>query len=117
MESLGKIVFLPRGEFDLYETYNRLDVVSYQGSSFVCVKDNIKAELPVDGNTWKLVASKGDAYNLTEDDKESIAQIAVGSGSRYKKFYVDNDGYLWVESVDPMDEKYTIENGYLCVEY
>lgn len=117
MESLGKIVFLPRGEFDLYETYNRLDVVSYQGSSFVCVKDHISGYTPVDGDTWKLVASKGDAYNLTEADKESIAQIAVGSGSRYKKFYVDEDGYLWVESVEPMDETYIIEDGYLYVEY
>lgn len=56
---LGKVVITPKGEFNEATTYQKLDVVTYQGSSYICLQTT-KSNLPTDDTYWQLVAKKGD---------------------------------------------------------
>lgn len=57
---LGRVAYVPNGAYDPATKYNRLDVVSYQGGSFVSLIDNNTGNTPVAGVNWALVAAKGD---------------------------------------------------------
>jgi len=57
--NLGKVAMTPKGEWDAGTTYERLDVVSYKGSSFTVLK-TCTGEIPVEGEFYALLASKGD---------------------------------------------------------
>lgn len=48
----------PRGEWDNSATYAVADVVSYQGSSYICVTGNTN-ELPTNTTYWQVLAAAG----------------------------------------------------------
>lgn len=70
---IGKVACTFKKEYSSTATYNRLDVVSYNGSSYGCLMDNTKNILPTDTSRWVLMAKKGDkgdaAFNFTEGTK------------------------------------------------
>lgn len=69
---LGKVVITNKGEYNSTTIYEILDVVSYQGSSYLSkVYDN--DSLPTDDTKWQLLAQKGDTYEVSESDIENIA--------------------------------------------
>ncbi|HJA46982.1 MAG TPA: collagen-like protein [Candidatus Limosilactobacillus excrementigallinarum] len=88
---IGKIMMTPRGEFDGSNSYVRLDVVTYQGASYVCLADTATA--PPSDN-WQLLSQKGnDGIDGTDGDDgkpgkdgkngrdgKSAYQLAVDSG-------------------------------------
>lgn len=122
MIDAGKVLLLDKGNYSSTTTYEVLDSVMGSDGIRYFSKDNNNLGNPLSNTTkWAVLANKGDkgdTYNLTQSDKQDIAAMAVGSGARYRKFYIDSAGYLWVESVDPLGETYTIDsNGYLWVEY
>lgn len=53
---VGKVMLTPKGEYDNTKTYIRLDAVTYQGSSYVCLSDTSSAP---PGDSWQLLADKG----------------------------------------------------------
>lgn len=53
---VGKVMLTPKGEYDSTKTYIRLDAVTYQGSSYVCLSDTTSAP-PSD--SWQVLAQKG----------------------------------------------------------
>ena len=55
---LGRVLMNFAGEYDLTKNYNYLDVVTYQGSSYVCQIDNA-GNLPTDNSYWRLLAKAG----------------------------------------------------------
>ena len=55
---LGKVMLLPRGEYDPKVQYNRLDVVSYMGDGFI-VKRNVVGVTPIDGDDYMLLCDNG----------------------------------------------------------
>lgn len=57
--NLGKVATTPKGEYNSATTYLRLDVVLYNGSSYVCLKESV-GNLPTNTEYWQLMASKGD---------------------------------------------------------
>ena len=65
---IGKVAPVFKGEYSSATTFNRLDIVSYNGSSYACLLDNTKGVVPTNSSRWVLVASKGDVgsvdYNL-----------------------------------------------------
>ena len=61
---IGKVAPTFKGEWDSTVTYNRLDIVSYNGSSYGCVSDNVNNKIPTNETYWKLVASKGDISSV-----------------------------------------------------
>ena len=53
---LGKVMLTFKGEYDSTKSYTRLDAVTYQGSSYVCLSDTSSAP---PGDSWQLLADKG----------------------------------------------------------
>lgn len=56
---LGIVSIKLRGEYDASITYEKLNVVTYQGSSY-CAKGPTQGNLPTDTEFWSLIAEKGD---------------------------------------------------------
>lgn len=82
---LGKVVITNKGEWNSSNVYEVLDVVSYQGSSYISkVYDN--NSLPTEDSKWQLLARKGDTYEVSEIDIENIAkQITENANSNFNK--------------------------------
>ena len=82
---LGKVVITNKGEYDSSAVYEILDVVSYQGSSYISkVYDN--DSLPIDDTKWQLLAQKGDTYEVSESDIENIAnKITENANSNFNR--------------------------------
>ncbi len=56
---LGRVSLVPRGSYDAAATYNRLDIVEYEGSSYLVLTDGVTGVTPEDGASYMLVAEKG----------------------------------------------------------
>lgn len=57
-QNLGRVAMVNRGEWRSGQTYNMLDIVAYNGSSYTPVKDTVTSQPP--SADWTLLASKGD---------------------------------------------------------
>lgn len=80
----------PRGKWTSGETYNRLDLVSFNGDSFVSSVDGNSEKPNRNGGSWTLSAARGaygggggitsliDLYN-----KPSAGQVLIGNGRDY----------------------------------
>lgn len=64
--NLGKVATTPKGEYNNATTYLRLDVVTYNGSSYVCLQESV-GNLPTNTTYWQLMASKGDTGARGQD--------------------------------------------------
>ena len=56
---IGKVGITPKGAYSNEKNYVRLDVVTENGSSYVCLKDCVGKDV-ADTEYWQLVAKKGD---------------------------------------------------------
>lgn len=63
---LGIVSIKLRGEYDASITYEKLNVVTYQGSSY-CAKGPTQGNLPTDTEFWSLIAEKGDKGDTGDD--------------------------------------------------
>lgn len=94
VQELGKVMATNRGEYISSKSYEILDIVSYNGSSFMSkIDDNTSVpaeeispdELLINEN-WQLVAKKGDTYKVTEEDLQAIAkQITDNAKSAFNQ--------------------------------
>ena len=87
IENLGKIAITPKGQW-VAGTYERLDLVTDAGSSYISLKDNNVSAL----NTadWMLVAEKGDTGNGIQ----SITLLStVGLVKTYRITYTNGTTY------------------------
>ena len=73
-ENLGKISITPKGQW-VAGSYERLDLVTNAGSSYLSLKDNNFSAL----NTadWMLVAEKGDAFEYSDFTPEQLEALKV----------------------------------------
>lgn len=98
---------VPRGEYSEATAYKRLDVVTYNGSGWLCKADTT-GNAPADGSAyWQLLASKGDpgsggtvslktvnGFSLVgEGDVKTTVDVAFvrSSGSWYAEDYEYSD--------------------------
>lgn len=65
---LGRIGFVDKGNYASGTTYLIGDVVYYNGSTWVALKDNLKGVTPTNGANWKYMA-RGFAAELLKDVK------------------------------------------------
>lgn len=72
IKDMGRIAVIHRGEWEEGSSYDRLDVVSYGGGSYMCVSPT--AERPPSAS-WKVVALKGDAFAYSDFTEEQIAGL------------------------------------------
>ena len=82
---LGNISINPQGEYSSGTQYKRLDVVTYNGSGYICIQDC--QNKPVTNTAyWYLLVSKGDTYEVTEEDLQRIAlQIEEDASSLFNQ--------------------------------
>ncbi len=66
----------PRGTFIDGETYNRLDVVSWLGSSYIATVDGVTEKPSKNSNQWQTLASRGGGGGGGVGDFGSLAGVA-----------------------------------------
>ena len=72
---LGKVGMTPAGSWSASSTYERLDVVTYEGSSYVSLVDsNINFNPSTSTGKWQLVAQHGE---FTEQQLEDFKAEVV----------------------------------------
>lgn len=74
---LGRVSLNPRGEYAGGETYDRLDIVQYNGSGWICLKDSTTGVAPVEGDNWMRFADNGGA--ATVEAAQEYAEQAKAS--------------------------------------
>lgn len=77
--NLGRFILTPRGSYSSNATYNRLDVVLYNGSSYVCKSNNTIGVSPIVTTNWQLLAQAGTA-TMTEQQKQEIIDTLLAEG-------------------------------------
>lgn len=63
--NLGKVSVTPKGEYDPLITYERLDIISHNGSSYI-VKQASTGVTPIEGEFYALIAEKGDGGSFVK---------------------------------------------------
>ena len=70
MNDAGRIGFLIKGNYDASATYNFLDIVFYNGNSYVAKKDGITGITPTEkGENWQLFATGGEGQKIDVDEE------------------------------------------------
>lgn len=67
---LGKVSITPKGAWKANASYERLDAVSYNGSSFLARRSNQNV-VPTEGDDWQMMAEKATAANTIDDRDNS----------------------------------------------
>lgn len=92
---LGRVMIVPRGPYDPATPYKRLDLVRYEGSGFLALKD-LTGVTPEEGENWMLVVSKGDAFEYSDFTPEQLEGLTGPQGKTGTTFTpaVSADGEL-----------------------
>lgn len=78
-QDLGKVAYLSKGTYNSATQYEKNDVVTYQGSSYVSLQAT-QGNVPTNATYWQLIASKGDTGS-TGATGNGIASISKTSTS------------------------------------
>ena len=93
--NLGRVLPIFTGEYDNNKTYNNLDVVLYNGSSYVALNQT-QANLPTDTNHWAIVALAG---TIAPEQVEYIQEQVIE--------YVQSQGYVIDSDYTHTDNNFT----------
>ena len=63
MAIAGRVAIVPKGEWSQDVTYDKLDLVTRNGNTFIAYKSSVGVE-PVDGDTWMLVMQGIDPQDI-----------------------------------------------------
>ena len=106
-EILGKISITPKGQW-VAGSYERLDLVTNAGSSYLSLKDNNSSILTVAAD-WMLVADKGDPFLYEDFTPEQLESLKCNSGVFIgEEEPTDLDVNVWIDVDD--EEVITIES-------
>ena len=92
--NLGKVSVTPKGAFTTGTSYEKLDIVTDQGSGYLSLKDNNPSALP-NTTDWQLLAARGTTayehavtagYTGTEAEFAADCAEVVSNTSRLKSF-------------------------------
>lgn len=72
--NLGKVSVTPKGEYDPLITYERLDIVSHNGSSYIA-KQASTGVTPIEGEFYALIAEKGDGGSFVKKAYKTYAAM------------------------------------------
>ena len=97
---LGYVSIVPKGAYNPTTTYNRLNVVSYNGGSFMLIVDTPTSGVtPVDGATWLQLCAAGEDATVTAQDVAYAAsdqgETPPDTGWQTTVPTVPGGGYLW----------------------
>ena len=80
IEEMGQLGFNPTGDYDEATTYHRLDVVYYDGSSYVAKMDTT-GNPPTNDSYWDILARGG--INIVYDPTAKTLNIAIQGNINY----------------------------------
>jgi len=66
---LGRVSLAPRGAYDAAAVYRRLDIVEYEGSSYLVLADGTSGEAPPAEGVYMLLAERGGPGPQGEEGK------------------------------------------------
>lgn len=87
----------PRGTFIDGETYNRLDVVSWLGSSYIAAVDGVTEKPSKNSNQWQVLASRGNGGGGGVPDINAILPSQAGNFG--KIFTTDGSSASWSNTI------------------
>ena len=99
---LGRVSIVFKGEYNSTTNYEKLDIVSYNGSSYACLKDCVGV-IPTDTTYWQLVAQKGEQGEQGiqgEQGEQGIQGIQGIQGVAGQDGQNGQDGYTPVRGTD-----------------
>jgi len=110
--NLGKFVLTPRGGYSPNESYDVLDFVLYNGSSYVCKSNGVSDKVPTNTTYWQLLANAGQP-TMTEAQKQEIISTLLASG-----VIIDPDYNTYsTEEKDKLAGLSVPNNGTLSINY
>ena len=93
MVSAGRVLIIPKGAYNPATTYEMLDLVSYNGSSYIA-KTTTTGNLPTDTTYWQLSAYGGQAANIAGNFAE-IETSSIATSVHYENdIFVDENSQL-----------------------
>lgn len=93
MISAGRVLLMPKGEYNAIATYTLLDIVSYQGSSYIA-KGTTTGNLPTDTTYWQLSAYGGVGASMAGNFATLETTEYASQGYSIGALLVDKDGKL-----------------------
>lgn len=69
--SAGRVLIRPLGDYDAIETYEVLDCVEYEGTSYLC-KQTSTGNLPTNKTYWQKLIDIGDAMMIDGSNAENV---------------------------------------------
>lgn len=75
---LGKVKALPKGTWSNSATYEKLDIVSKDGSSYIALQDVPAGTAVTDTSYWQLLAAKGETGDTGAVPAFTIGTVATG---------------------------------------
>ena len=94
METIGRIVLIPKGAYNSSETYNRLDWVRSGNKAWVCKLDGTTNVYPVEGANWTVLAQDGSSDvtwdTLGEKPFDDIDNDTLKVNPTTHELYVDS---------------------------
>lgn len=112
MISAGRVLLIPRGDYDPTATYEMLDIVSYNGSSYIA-KGTTTGNLPTNTTYWQLSAYGGQASNLAGNFAPLETTDYSSRAYAIDDIFVDKDSQL-VIATDAINIGDEIEIGSNC---
>ena len=89
--TLGTVAMTPKGEYDSSAYYEKLDIVTYNGSSYVAIQST-NGNLPTNTAYWQLLAQKGAKTYNTVAEMKADTDLKDGMSAQTLGYYSVNDG-------------------------
>ncbi len=105
---LGKIMFTPKGKYNSATTYGKFDVIEYEGSTFLVLKE-VAGVLPEHGEYYQLIAKRGEVGQKGDpgvdgvDGEDGRTAVFRYNEDALEWKYTDEDDGAWKTLVDVSD--------------
>ena len=106
-QELGKVSLTPKGDYSSSTPYERLDIVSYNGGSYLALQNMTGVEPADDGTNWMQIAAPGSPGSPgTPGTKVARVERTSGTGAPGT-----TDTYTMYDSEDTDIGTFTVYNG------
>lgn len=117
----GRVLILPKGEYDASVTYEFLDLINYSGRSWIAKKASVGIE-PTDANSeyWQPFGSSiipdGVTVKINENDEISVVDSPKLDGHGAEYFVTVEDANKLKDDSTEQKYKIGIDNGLIYLE-
>ena len=97
---IGKVSPTPKGQYNSSIQYERLDIVTYQGGSYIAIQDT-KGNVPTNTTYWNILAEKGSSITLSSYKNEYVlSDTSTQPQSGWSTTFptIEAGKYLWTRT-------------------